>query len=169
MSCGRLEAPSSTCVFQDEILQVFDLHAIQEQLRRHPRRAGTAKLQAILDEHYIGRTPTWSVLEERFLALTRSAVLPDPEVNVFIDPGDGEPAIRVDFAWPERRLVVEADGRATHLTPQAFEHDRRRDQRVTAAGWRIVRTTWRQIRYAPAELEKTLRSLYDSRRSGEAA
>jgi hypothetical protein len=30
---------------------------------------------------------------------------------------------------------------------------------VTAAGWRIVRTTWRQIRYAPAELEKTLRSL----------
>jgi predicted transcriptional regulator of viral defense system len=145
---------------QAEILQVFDLHAIEEQLRRHPRRAGTAKLRAILDEHYIGQTPTWSVLEEHFLALTRGAGLPDPEVNAFIDPGDGEPAVRVDFAWPERRLAVEADGRETHLTHQAFERDRRRDQRVTAAGWRVVRTTWRQIRVTPAELRQTLRTLY---------
>lgn len=100
------------------------------------------------------------MLEERFLALSRAAGLPDPDVNAFIDPGDGEPAIRVDFAWPERRLAVEADGRETHLTHQAFERDRRRDQRVTAAGWRIVRTTWRQIRVTPAQLQQTLRTLY---------
>jgi uncharacterized protein DUF559 len=145
---------------QAEILQTFDLSAIEEQIARHRTRRGAMTLQAILDEHYIGQTPTWSVLEERFLALTRSAGLPDPVVNTFIDPGDGEPAVRVDFAWPERRLAVEADGRATHLTHQAFERDRRRDQRVTAAGWRIVRTTWHQIRHAPAELRQTVQTLY---------
>jgi hypothetical protein len=145
---------------QAEILQLFDLYPIEDQLRRHPRRAGAPKLRAILDEHHIGQTPTWSVLEERFLALTRAAGLPDPEVNAFIDPEDGEPAIRVDFAWREQRLAVEADGRATHFTHQAFERDRRRDQRVTAAGWRIVRTTWRQIRVTPAQLQETLRRLY---------
>ncbi|MEA2145717.1 MAG: hypothetical protein QOG59_1304, partial [Solirubrobacteraceae bacterium] len=26
--------------------------------------------------------------------------------------------------------------------------------------WRIVRTTWRQIRVTPAELQQTLRTLY---------
>jgi uncharacterized protein DUF559 len=145
---------------QAETLQTFDLSALQEQIARHGTRRGAAVLQAILDEHYIGRTPTWSVLEERFLALSRAAGLPDPEVNAFIDPGDGEPAIRVDFAWRQRRLAVEADGRETHLTHQAFERDRRRDQRVTAAGWRIVRSTWRQIRDTPAQLQHTLRTLY---------
>jgi hypothetical protein len=145
---------------QAEILHVFDLTAIDEQIARHPTRRGAKKLQAILEEHYVGSTPTWNDFEEAFLALTRRSGLPDPECNLLLDLHDGDHPIRVDFAWPEQRIAVEADSKRFHLTQQGFENDRRRDQRLTAADWRALRTTWRQIHYAPAELEETLRTLH---------
>ena len=33
----------------------------------------------------------------------------------------------VDFLWRAEQLIVETDGAATHVTPTAFEEDRRRD------------------------------------------
>jgi hypothetical protein len=144
---------------QAEILELFDLRALSDQLHRNPNRKGVRIIKAILAEHYIGSTPTWSELEEGFLALSRATGLPDPEVNAWIDPGDGERALRVDFVWRAQRIAVEADGHRTHRTRQAQERDPRRDQRLIAAGWRPVRTTWRQVMRRPRELELTLRAL----------
>jgi predicted transcriptional regulator of viral defense system len=135
---------------QAEILEVFDLGALHEQLARNTGRHAIPRVRAILDEHHSGATPTWSELEERFLELTRSARVPEPQINAWITPADGEPAIRVDFIWRAQRLVVETDGHRFHRTRRAFEADRRRDQRLTVAGWRIVRVTWRQLIEDPA-------------------
>ena len=52
----------------------------------------------------------------------------------------------VDFFWPEQRLIVETDGRGTHLTPAAFERDRARDARLLALGYRVLRFTDLQVR-----------------------
>lgn len=146
---------------QAEILDLFDLVAIQDQIARNPTNPGATTLQAVVAEHYVGDTLTWSHLEEAFLALTRRIGLPDPQSNYFIVLGDGEPALRADFAWPRKRIAVETDGKRFHLTNHAFETDRRRDQRLAVARWRAIRTTARQIRYAPAELERTLKALYE--------
>jgi very-short-patch-repair endonuclease len=35
------------------------------------------------------------------------------------------------------------------LSRLAFERDRRRDQRFVAAGYRVVRVTWRQLQNEP--------------------
>jgi very-short-patch-repair endonuclease len=51
----------------------------------------------------------------------------------------------VDFLWEEARVIVETDGRETHETPTAFQDDRRRDQFLAAAGYRVLRVTWKQI------------------------
>jgi very-short-patch-repair endonuclease len=51
----------------------------------------------------------------------------------------------VDFLWRAARLVVEIDGFAFHSDAHAFEHDRRTDAELTAAGLRVVRFTWRQL------------------------
>src|SRR4051794_39625710 len=60
-------------------------------------------------------------LEEAMLAIVDRYGLPQPRVNFpLLD-------YVIDFYWPEHRLAVEADGRGTHLTPSAFEDDRRRD------------------------------------------
>jgi len=41
--------------------------------------------------------------------------------------------------------VVEVDGYAYHSHRNAFERDRRRDADLAAAGYRVIRVTWRQL------------------------
>jgi very-short-patch-repair endonuclease len=67
--------------------------------------------------------------------------------------------IEPDFLWADQRLVVETDGWETHGTRRQFERDRRRDQRLQAAGWRVVRFTWWQVTDEPAGVVATLRAL----------
>jgi Protein of unknown function (DUF559) len=141
---------------QAEIVDGLDLKAIEDQLARNPTRPGAKAVRRVLTEHYIGSTPTANENEERLLALTRAAGLPDPRVNFFIDPGDGDRPIKVDFVWPEQRVALEVDGRETHDTQQQFEVDRERDQRLIAAGWKIIRTTWRQLKFRPDDLRRIL-------------
>jgi very-short-patch-repair endonuclease len=42
-------------------------------------------------------------------------------------------------------LVVEIDGFAYHSGRGAFERDLRRDAELAAAGWTVIRVTWRQL------------------------
>ena len=144
---------------QADIMQALDLNEVRDQLARNPNRPAAKVVRHLLATHYIGSTPTENDFEDAFLALTRSLGLPDPTPQFYIDPGDGEPPIRADFAWPDRKIVVETDGRKTHSTNHAFESDRRRDQRLTAAGWTVIRTTWRQLKHRPHELTPTLLKL----------
>jgi very-short-patch-repair endonuclease len=148
---------------QAEMLAVFDLTAIDDQLQRNSTRPAAPRVRALLDEHYVGSTPTQSELEEAFLALTRRLGLPDPGVNKWIDLHDGAPMIKADFVWYAQRVIVETDGVKFHGTYQARERDPRRDQRAIVAGWRPVRTTWRQVMRRPRELEPTLLGLVAQR------
>jgi predicted transcriptional regulator of viral defense system len=130
---------------QAEVIEAFELGALEHQLARNRHRAGARHVRAVLDEHYVGSTTTWSDLEEAFLALTRGAGLPRPEVNSWILLPDRGPAIRADFKWESHRVVVETDGHRWHDTRRRRELDADRDQRLTVAGWRPMRVTWRQI------------------------
>ncbi len=147
---------------QADAMQLLDLNEISDQLTRNQTRPAAKAVRHLLQTHYIGSTPTENEFEDAFLALTRSLGLPDPTPQFYIDPGDGEPPIRADFAWPDRKIAVETDGRRTHGTRQAFETDRRRDQRLTAAGWKVIRTTWKQLTNRPHELEPVLLTLLAS-------
>ena len=144
---------------QAEIAETLDLRAIEDQLARNPTRPAAKAVRAVLNEHYIGTTATWNENEEALLAITRPLGIPDPDTNQFIVLDDGGPALRVDFVWRDRRVVVEADSRKWHVTRQRFETDRQRDQRLTAAGWTVIRTTWRQMKYRPHELRPVLLKL----------
>jgi very-short-patch-repair endonuclease len=93
---------------------------------------------------------TRSELERRMLQLCRRARLPEPECNQAVE---GE---RVDFVWPEARLIVETDGGEAHLTTAAFEEDRRRDVDLMVAGWRVARFTWATVRNEPERVAARL-------------
>jgi very-short-patch-repair endonuclease len=142
---------------QAEVLEVFDLRAIDDVLRRANGRRGAGVLRAVLREHTITPLFTRRELEERFLRLCRDHALEAPEVNSWIALEGG--GLEADFVWRGRRLCVETDGRAVHLTRHAFERDRRRDQRLLLAGWRVARFTWRQLEDEPATVAATLRGL----------
>ena len=62
---------------------------------------------------------------------------------------------------------METDGWGSHGTRQAFENDRRRDRRLSVAGWTVVRFTWRDVEREPEEVKETLARLWEAR-SGRA-
>jgi very-short-patch-repair endonuclease len=128
--------------------------ALRALLERYPRRHGTAALKAILETRY---GITRSELEARFVRLLRSAGLSRPELNGVVHVGGR--SFECDCVWRPQRLVVELDGRAYHATAAAFERDRARDRRLQAAGWTVVRMTWRQLREEPEIVVADLRTL----------
>jgi hypothetical protein len=144
-------------VDQAEVLRLFDLRATKEALERAGPRRGAGVLQTVL-EGYEGPTLTDRELEERFLALCRTASLPSPAVNAWITLADGV-NYKADFLWRSERLIAETDGRDVHTTRKAFEHDRLRDQRLTLAGYTVVRFTWRQVADDPGAVAEALRGL----------
>jgi len=119
---------------QAEILEVFDLQALEDQLERNAHRPAAARMRAVMVEHHAGQTVTRRELEERFLELCRSPGIPQPEVNVWLTLPDGEPPIQIDFLWRRQRLALETDGFRFHRTQRSFERDRRRDQRQCRPG-----------------------------------
>jgi hypothetical protein len=58
-------------------------------------------------------------------------------------------AMRLTFFWPRERCAVEIDGFCFHSTRRAFEHDRRKDAVLQAAGISTPRFTWRQLVQEP--------------------
>ena len=125
---------------------VTDL-SLNEQFQRFPHHRGTAALrQAIQTEPVLTR----SKAEQRLFELIRIARLPEPETNARVG------RYEVDFVWREHDLIVEVDGYAFHSSRGAFERDRRRDAELQAAGYRVIRFTWRQITDAPEALVATL-------------
>jgi very-short-patch-repair endonuclease len=126
-----------------EVRRLDDPLPLAALLARYPRRRGVAVVRAILDGTRIGSTITRSELEEGFLEFLIHHRLPWPEVNATIRIGDR--SIECDFAWRAQRMIAELDGHAFHATAAAFERDRARDRRLSVAGWRVVRITWRQL------------------------
>lgn len=139
---------------QAVIMEVLDGRALSDQISRHPRGPCLRRLTA----EPIA-PPTDSEVEERFLTVLRKADIPEPERQVYLAPDDTGPMVRADFVWRAQRLIVETDGARVHRTRRSFEADRRRDQRLTAAGWRVIRITWRQLTEHPDEIIALLRRL----------
>jgi hypothetical protein len=140
---------------------VLDLRALNEQVALSPTRVGASRVNKLIDEYEFGRGVTWSELERDFKAMIAPAGIPMPLINHFIVLDDGEEAIRRDFYWPEYRLIVETDGWRTHRTRAAVERDRRNDQRLTLAGFTVVRMTYRQIHREPARMVAIILELID--------
>ncbi|HEX6654190.1 MAG TPA: DUF559 domain-containing protein [Thermoleophilaceae bacterium] len=138
---------------QAEQLRLTDPLGLGPLIERYPRKPGIPILKAVFEEAQRGLNIVRSEFEERFQAFLLNAGFPSPKTNVRIE------GIEVDCVWPEQRLIVELDGRSTHDTSQAFEEDRARDRRLEAAGWRVVRITWKQLVEAPDEVELDLRRL----------
>ena len=91
--------------------------------------------------------------ERRLRQLCNAAGLPAPRMNARVA------GYEVDAYWPAHRLVVEIDGWRYHGTRQAFERDRRKDAALQAAGYRVVRITYRRLRNEPHAVSAQLGAL----------
>ena len=89
---------------------------------------------------------THSDLEDRFYALLVGAGLPLPIANARVGP------YRVDFLWPEHRLIVETDGWAAHGHELAHRSDASKKSLLEALGHVVLRVPARRVTHEPLAL-----------------
>lgn len=111
-------------------------------MERYGNRPGSAAIRTILESQQ-GSGFTRSAAERALLELITAAGLPSPEKNVRMG------ALVVDFLWRAEHVVAEVDGYQFHGHRAAFERDRRRDQKLRAAGFTVIRITWRALQAEP--------------------
>jgi len=100
-----------------------------EVLRWLDERGGSAAMDSELELR------TWRLL------LHAGFELPVRQHPVTVD-GD---TYLLDFAWPERHLALECEGKRYHGRADPFEPDRVRRAALTAVGYRILPATWREV------------------------
>jgi very-short-patch-repair endonuclease len=130
-------------------LRRFDPEDLKVTLIRAGRRRGARRLEDLLTLMAPDEDHARSHLERLFLTLTRNAKLARPAPNREIGGRTR------DFVWFEHRLVVETDGYRYHSSRTARRRDNRRDRRLTALGWRPVRSLTRRSRSSPPRLPRS--------------
>ncbi|MGN6696495.1 MAG: DUF559 domain-containing protein [Aquihabitans sp.] len=118
-------------------------------------RKGTAMMRELLEDRGEGYVPPASELERRARRIFAEAGLPVPAFEVEL--GEDEIIGRVDCVWRDARLIVELDGQRFHGSRSAREADRQRDNRLVAAGWRVIRVTWDDLKYRAEDIVDQIR------------
>jgi hypothetical protein len=107
-------------------------------------RPGSATLRKALERHEPKLAHTRSPLERLFLPLCERAGIPTPEINVWVE------GVLVDAVWPDRKVVVELDGRDNHSSWAQIQRDRANELILRRAGYVVIRYGWRQVEEEPA-------------------
>lgn len=138
-------------------MRLVTVPELVDLVRRIGRRGrhGTSAFRRVLEPRCADYVPPGSDFEAMLLELINEAALPAPVRQHWIYDEDG-PIGRVDTAWPDSRVVAEADSRRHHMSLLDFESDRERDQRLAAAQWRVIRISWRQLVFRRAAVASRL-------------
>jgi very-short-patch-repair endonuclease len=99
-----------------------------------------------------------SAAERRLVKLLGDAGIVGWAVNVAIRDQYGLIGVG-DIVFAERRVVIEVDGWAFHVAPDRFQRDRERQNRLVAAGWTVLRFTWRDLTDRPDSVVATVRAV----------
>lgn len=154
MRHGRTEGVLDASL-RRSLTNVGQLWLLLEQEWMRGRR-GVAILRDLLIPRTEGRAPSDSEMEIRLRRLMDEARLPAPVHQFPFEISSG--SIRMDLAYPDRLIDIEADSLSWHWDRDAFERDRRRDNELRARGWIVLRFTWAIIRYDPDYVVATIRA-----------
>jgi very-short-patch-repair endonuclease len=138
--------------------------------RSSPTHPGRGQLRSLLAQQ--PPTATESALETLVWRLLRAEKLPLPIRQYEVRGPRGDLVARVDFAYPEARLALEADGYEFHSSPRDWRRDRARQNALIKLGWVVYRITWedatRGSRALKADVARLLARVRRSSRSRQA-
>lgn len=124
--------------------------------RRCRGRDGVARFEAALAVRAdLGPTESW--LERELLDVLRRAGLPRPVVQRTVRRR-GAFVARVDAAYPEEHIVLEALGYAAHASREALSADAARASRLTLLGHDVHQFTYDQIVSDPGWVVRVVRA-----------
>jgi very-short-patch-repair endonuclease len=145
---GTLESAVEDAILR-RLTTVARLSDMVERLGRSGRN-GSAALRRVLAERGPGAAATESVLEDRMVRLFRRAGLPAPERQYRVG------GVRLDFAYPDRKLGIEVNGVAFHSAAGDVQRNCTKGNRLVAQGWRVLQFTWSDVRYRADEVVRDL-------------
>jgi very-short-patch-repair endonuclease len=97
-----------------------------------------------------------SPLESWLRLKLHDAGFPKPEPQYWIGP------YRADLAWPEARLIAEADGLGKYKDGEG-SREKRRDHQVHIRGWHVERVLFSDVFHSWPATEQRLRDVYRAR------
>ena len=103
-------------------------------------RRRVVALRETVDRHRDRQQLTQSLLEAIVDRAVADGSIPTPHRQLPVVVGAHE--FRLDLAWPEAMVFVEADGFAFHSSRRQFQRDRERQNLLVVAGWLPLRYTW---------------------------
>lgn len=140
VAAGVGEAPLEVAIEDALRRRLTSVDLILRRLADLPaNQAGRRTLMRALEARG-GQPPADSALEVKLSRLLREEGFPSPIRQKVLDD-QGRFVGRVDFVYPERRLIIEADGFRFHSGRAAFDADRSRRNSLTALGWVVMHTT----------------------------
>ena len=150
---SRLEVALDSCLRR----RLATLEDLQATLHRHARcgRRGVRSFRAALTVRSPGYRPPHSALERKLGRLIASSQLPRP-VREHPVVEAGREIYRIDFAYPEQMLAIEADGWMYHSDRIAWSSDQVRANVLTVRGWRVLRFTAHDLTKRPSWVIETI-------------
>jgi very-short-patch-repair endonuclease len=147
--------PAPLLAVTDQVLRRWcAADELRRQLARRPHGRGSARARSVLPvADPLAESPMESVL--RWLIVDDG--LPSPVLQHPILDQLGRFIGRADLAWPDRKVLVEFDG-DLHRDRAVFVNDLRRQNRLIAAGWTVLRFTSADVLGRPAEVIAEIRT-----------
>jgi hypothetical protein len=112
---------------------------------------GVGTLRELLDARRRRTDVPDSPLETKVLRSFIRAGLPRPELQHEIRDGHKTIAV-LDFAFPELKIGIEADGYRWHSGRRRWQRDLDRRNRLALMKWRVFHVTWDDLRFRHDEI-----------------
>jgi very-short-patch-repair endonuclease len=168
MDLGAVATPEQVEEALEDALRrrLTDLPLLQLRLGAEGKRGrrGAGVLRAFVEEREAGYQPTESVFETKLRRVLRAGKLPPVQQHKV---RDGRRTLRVDFAYPDAMVALEADSRRFHFSAADFERGNARRNALTRLGWRVLTVSWADLKNGPDKVVAELRQTLSRARQGQ--
>lgn len=159
VDCCLILAYRQSLVLMDHALRLgADRGVMDGMAARLAGRRGVKNLRRVLAAAD-SRSESPGETLTRDLLVRLKLPMPDPQVDVRTTAG----LYRLDFAWRERKVALEFDGRTKYFDYQSTDEvlfkERQRENALIAAGWTFIRITWKDLFDEAAFKERILSTL----------
>lgn len=116
---------------------------------------GPARLRSLIDEWGDKGVPTTRLESRLYRVLRRHRLVPfEAQFNI---SDRGRFIARVDAAYPEEKVAIEADGYRWHSSSEQWKSDLARRNALTARGWQVLHFTWEDLTYRSEQVAAQIR------------
>lgn len=156
VDCARHLPHRESLVIADQMAATgIDLAPVRSWAAGHAGWRGVARLRLVLEfVDPLAESPGETLTRIRLIEWE----VPPPVSQYRVMTPRG--LFRADFAWPDRKLILEFDGRVKYFgdvpTGEVLFQERHRENALRELGWTVLRTHWAEITRHPESLRARL-------------